>query len=70
MRRLISHSTAWRSRYDIDALVELALKWDVDRIELANTQFYGWGLLNRDASCPVATSSPARWSPSTGGASS
>ncbi|MEW2181445.1 pyrroloquinoline quinone biosynthesis protein PqqE [Streptomyces sp. NPDC005406] len=36
----------------IDALVELALTWGADRIELANTQFYGWGLLNREALMP------------------
>ncbi|MFF2324997.1 MULTISPECIES: pyrroloquinoline quinone biosynthesis protein PqqE [unclassified Streptomyces] len=33
-------------------LVELALRWGADRIELANTQFYGWGLLNRRALMP------------------
>ena len=33
----------------IDAVVELGLAWGVDRIELANAQFYGWGLLNRTA---------------------
>jgi pyrroloquinoline quinone biosynthesis protein E len=33
----------------IDAVVELGLSWGVDRIELANAQFYGWGLLNRAA---------------------
>ncbi|WP_261991288.1 pyrroloquinoline quinone biosynthesis protein PqqE [Streptomyces sp. OR43] len=36
----------------VDALVELALRWGADRIELANTQFYGWGLLNREALMP------------------
>ncbi|MCX5414339.1 pyrroloquinoline quinone biosynthesis protein PqqE [Streptomyces sp. NBC_00059] len=36
----------------LDALVELALRWGADRIELANTQFYGWGLLNREALMP------------------
>ncbi|MEV6649394.1 pyrroloquinoline quinone biosynthesis protein PqqE [Streptomyces sp. NPDC051219] len=36
----------------IDAIVELGLSWGVDRIELANTQFYGWGLLNRAALLP------------------
>ncbi|GGW44053.1 coenzyme PQQ synthesis protein E [Streptomyces lucensis JCM 4490] len=36
----------------VDALVELGEAWGVDRIELANTQFYGWGLLNRDALLP------------------
>ncbi|MFI1766729.1 pyrroloquinoline quinone biosynthesis protein PqqE [Streptomyces sp. NPDC020800] len=37
----------------IDSLVELGLSWGVDRIELANTQFYGWGLLNRTALLPT-----------------
>ncbi|MFF1894250.1 hypothetical protein [Streptomyces sp. NPDC058206] len=27
----------------IDGLVELALRWGAERIELANTQFYRWG---------------------------
>ncbi|MFI6039756.1 pyrroloquinoline quinone biosynthesis protein PqqE [Streptomyces sp. NPDC051315] len=37
----------------VDALVELGAAWGVDRIELANTQFYGWGLLNRAALLPT-----------------
>ncbi|MFR0354096.1 pyrroloquinoline quinone biosynthesis protein PqqE [Streptomyces sediminimaris] len=37
----------------IDAVVELGLSWGVDRIELANAQFYGWGLLNRSALLPT-----------------
>lgn len=37
----------------LDALVELGVAWGVDRIELANTQFYGWGLLNRTALLPT-----------------
>ncbi|MEI5097578.1 pyrroloquinoline quinone biosynthesis protein PqqE [Streptomyces sp. PmtG] len=36
----------------LDSLVELALEWGADRIELANTQFYGWALRNRDALLP------------------
>ncbi|WP_399932973.1 pyrroloquinoline quinone biosynthesis protein PqqE [Streptomyces kanamyceticus] len=36
----------------LDALVELALAWGADRVELANTQFYGWALRNRDALLP------------------
>lgn len=38
----------------VDAIVELGLAWGVDRIELANAQFYGWGLLNRTALLPSA----------------
>ncbi|MFE5810129.1 pyrroloquinoline quinone biosynthesis protein PqqE [Streptomyces sp. NPDC056491] len=37
----------------IDAIVELALAWGADRIELANTQFYGWALRNRAALMPT-----------------
>lgn len=37
----------------VDAVVELGLAWGVDRIELANAQFYGWGLLNRAALLPT-----------------
>ncbi|WP_369171699.1 pyrroloquinoline quinone biosynthesis protein PqqE [Streptomyces sp. R28] len=37
----------------IDALIELGVSWGVDRIELANVQFYGWGLLNRTALLPT-----------------
>ncbi|WP_328885406.1 pyrroloquinoline quinone biosynthesis protein PqqE [Streptomyces sp. NBC_00316] len=57
-------------RHNLDALddlVELALRWGADRIELANTQFYGWGLLNRDALLPSrdqlgrAAESVSRW---------
>ncbi|MFF8358706.1 pyrroloquinoline quinone biosynthesis protein PqqE [Streptomyces chartreusis] len=37
----------------LDALVELGVSWGVDRVELANVQFYGWGLLNRAALLPT-----------------
>ncbi|MFC4499266.1 MULTISPECIES: pyrroloquinoline quinone biosynthesis protein PqqE [Streptomyces] len=37
----------------VDDLIELGVTWGVDRIELANTQFYGWGLLNRAALLPA-----------------
>ncbi|MFJ8827033.1 pyrroloquinoline quinone biosynthesis protein PqqE [Streptomyces sp. NPDC102467] len=43
-------------RHNLDAvneLIELAVTWQADRIELANTQFYGWGLLNRAALMPT-----------------
>jgi pyrroloquinoline quinone biosynthesis protein E len=42
-------------RHNLDALddlVELGLAWGVDRIELANTQFYGWALRNRTELLP------------------
>ncbi|WKX74109.1 pyrroloquinoline quinone biosynthesis protein PqqE [Streptomyces sp. XD-27] len=37
----------------VDALIRLGLDWGADRIELANTQFYGWALRNRDALLPT-----------------
>ncbi|TGA88719.1 pyrroloquinoline quinone biosynthesis protein PqqE [Streptomyces sp. MZ04] len=36
----------------LDGIVELGLAWGADRVELANTQFYGWALRNRDALLP------------------
>lgn len=36
----------------VDALLDLASAWGADRIELANTQFYGWALHNRAALLP------------------
>ncbi|MEU7577014.1 pyrroloquinoline quinone biosynthesis protein PqqE [Streptomyces sp. NPDC041068] len=36
----------------LDGLVELGLAWRADRVELANTQFYGWALRNRAALLP------------------
>jgi pyrroloquinoline quinone biosynthesis protein E len=43
-------------RANLDAvgeIIELGLAWGAERIELANTQFYGWGLLNRAALLPT-----------------
>lgn len=43
-------------RHNLDAieqLLQLGVTWNADRIELANTQFYGWGLLNRTALMPT-----------------
>ncbi|WP_326777346.1 pyrroloquinoline quinone biosynthesis protein PqqE [Streptomyces sp. NBC_01445] len=37
----------------IDAVMQLAVDWQADRIELANAQFYGWGLLNRATLMPT-----------------
>ena len=42
-------------RHNIDRIgriLELAEELGADRIELANTQYYGWGLRNRDALLP------------------
>ncbi|ORT54875.1 pyrroloquinoline quinone biosynthesis protein PqqE [Streptomyces sp. CB03238] len=51
----------------LDDLVHLALTWGAERIELANTQFYGWALRNRAALLPDraqvarARDAVARW---------
>lgn len=51
----------------LDALVEMGVAWGADRIELANTQFYGWALRNRAALMPSrellarASDSVRRW---------
>ena len=36
-----------------EALIDLAAGLGADRLELANTQYYGWGLLNRAALMPT-----------------
>ncbi|RKS76925.1 pyrroloquinoline quinone biosynthesis protein E [Actinomadura pelletieri DSM 43383] len=43
-------------RHNLDNLpdiIEVGARWGADRIELANTQFYGWALLNRAALLPT-----------------
>lgn len=37
----------------VDRIIELGVSWGVERIELANAQFYGWGLVNRRALMPT-----------------
>lgn len=37
----------------IGELIDLAGSWGADRLELANTQYYGWGLKNRAALMPT-----------------
>ena len=37
----------------LHSIIELAAALGADRLELANTQYYGWGLLNRDALLPT-----------------
>ena len=37
----------------IQEIIDLAADMGADRLELANTQFYGWGLKNRDALMPT-----------------
>jgi pyrroloquinoline quinone biosynthesis protein E len=41
------------NHHQIGALIELAERLGADRLELANTQFYGWGLRNRAALMPT-----------------
>ena len=37
----------------VDEIVTLARELDADRLELANTQYHGWALVNRDALLPT-----------------
>ncbi|MFD8695488.1 pyrroloquinoline quinone biosynthesis protein PqqE [Kitasatospora purpeofusca] len=37
----------------LDGIVELGLAWGVDKLELANVQFYGWATANRAALMPT-----------------
>ncbi|MER6352330.1 pyrroloquinoline quinone biosynthesis protein PqqE [Streptomyces sp. NPDC001634] len=37
----------------LDELIDLGRDWGADRVELANTQFYGWALRNRGALLPT-----------------
>jgi len=37
----------------VDEIIDLALTWGAERLELANTQFYGWALRNRAALLPT-----------------
>jgi pyrroloquinoline quinone biosynthesis protein E len=38
----------------LTSIADLAVSLEADRLELAHTQFYGWGLLNRAALMPTA----------------
>jgi pyrroloquinoline quinone biosynthesis protein E len=38
----------------VDAIIDLAASLGADRLELANTQYYGWALANRNALMPTA----------------
>jgi pyrroloquinoline quinone biosynthesis protein E len=38
----------------IHDIIELSASWGADRLELANTQYYGWALENRAALMPTA----------------
>ncbi|GHG20635.1 MULTISPECIES: pyrroloquinoline quinone biosynthesis protein PqqE [Amycolatopsis] len=44
-----------RQNHDqLPGIIELAERMGADRLELANTQYYGWALRNRDALMPTA----------------
>ncbi len=42
-----------KANHDVAALIELAERMGADRLELANTQYYGWALRNRTALMPT-----------------
>jgi pyrroloquinoline quinone biosynthesis protein E len=39
--------------HQLDAMIELAVGFGAQRLEIANVQYYGWGLLNRRALLPT-----------------
>ena len=42
-----------KANHDVGALIALAEEMGADRLELANTQYYGWALRNRGALMPT-----------------
>lgn len=36
----------------LDAIIDVCVKWGAERLELANTQYYGWALRNRELLMP------------------
>src|ERR1041385_2859568 len=47
--------------HQVEALIRLAESLGAERIELANTQFYGWALHNRAALMPTKAQLAAAW---------
>src|SRR5207245_6197196 len=47
--------------HQVEALIRLAESLGAERIELANTQFYGWAFHNRDALMPTKAQLEAAW---------
>ena len=47
--------------HQVEALIRLAESLGAERIELANTQFYGWAFHNRDALMPTKAQLDAAW---------
>ncbi|WP_116051653.1 pyrroloquinoline quinone biosynthesis protein PqqE [Amycolatopsis palatopharyngis] len=39
----------------LDAIIDVCVAWGAERLELANTQYYGWALRNRDLLLPSRT---------------
>src|SRR5256886_4051997 len=50
-----------RNLHQVEALIRLAESLGAERIELANTQFYGWALHNRAALMPTRTQLDEAW---------
>src|SRR5439155_97362 len=50
-----------RNLHQVEDLIRLAESLGAERIELANTQFYGWALHNRDALMPTKAQLDAAW---------
>jgi PqqA peptide cyclase len=50
-----------RNLHQVAALIGLAESLGAERIELANTQFYGWALHNRDALMPTKAQLEQAW---------
>src|SRR5229473_2677587 len=50
-----------KNRDQVEPLIRLAESLGAERIELANTQFYGWALHNRDALMPTQQQLQAAW---------
>src|SRR5439155_11217997 len=50
-----------RNLHQVEAMIRLAESLGAERIELANTQFYGWALHNRDALMPTKAQLAAAW---------
>jgi pyrroloquinoline quinone biosynthesis protein E len=38
--------------HEVDAIIDMAVRWGVQRLELANVQFYSWALRNREELLP------------------
>jgi pyrroloquinoline quinone biosynthesis protein E len=50
-----------RNLHQVEAFIRLAESLGAERVELANTQFYGWALHNRDALMPTKAQLDAAW---------